>query len=144
MPDNTRTNNMKQFWKVNHSFTHLHSIKDLDRPLSNSAWRVFSYELKIPSVLILSLCQNGTKPSYFLAFSIFSFQNTVYTKLQRVKDKEGCMMDLYNGIIMFLALFIIPFLTIALLFLSVIKYWRGFNAIPSQCFLKISSINVLL
>lgn len=54
------------------------------------------------------------------------------------------MMDSYNGIMMFPVLFAIPFLMVAFSSLFVIKYWRGFNAIPSLCLLKISSINVLL
>lgn len=54
------------------------------------------------------------------------------------------MMDLYSGVMMFPVLFTSPFLTLAFSSLFVIKYWGGFNAIPSQCFLKISFINVLL
>lgn len=54
------------------------------------------------------------------------------------------MMDLYNAVMAFPGLFAVRFLTVAFSSLSVIRYWRGFNAIPSQYFLKISSISVLL
>lgn len=127
---------------VSHSPTSLPSKIFID--LYQIQPKVFSSELKIPNVLIPSLHGNCTKPSYFLPVSIFSFLNTVYTKLHRAKDKEGCMMDLYKSIMMFPGLFAVPFPTLAFSSLFVMKYWRGFNVIPSQCFLKIGSSNVLL
>lgn len=114
---------------INNSFTCLPSTEDLDKPLSNSAWSFFNSEIKITRVWILSFCGNCTKPSYFLAFS----------KLQRVRDKEGCTMDLHSGMVsvyLLLYLFIFLFLTLASSTLLATKYGGGFNAISSQCFLK--------